>query len=174
MGRTLEDKKSIVAELKESLSDSQLTVAIDYKTLTVAEMTDLRNRLRPSGAECKVTKNTLMKIAVADDENWQAMQDICKESTAFLFVKQDIGGALKAYQDFQKASKKTTIRGGAMEGKLLSEADVKAIADLPSKDQLMAQVAGALNAVTAKIAIGVKEVPNSLARAVKAVSEKEG
>jgi large subunit ribosomal protein L10 len=173
MGRTLEDKKEIVAELKETLSQSQLAVAIDYKGLTVAEITDLRNRIRPKGGVCKVTKNTLMKIAVKDDERWEAISPICKESTAFLLIGEDIGGALKAYQDFQKASKKSVILGGAMEGKLLSEADVKAIADLPSKEQLMAQIAGALNAVTAKIAIGVNQVPSGLARALQAVADKE-
>lgn len=173
MGRTLEDKKAIVAELKESLTDTQLTVVIDYQGLSVAEITDLRKRLRPSGAECKVTKNTLMRIAVQGEPNWQPISEICKDASAFLFLKEDMGSALKAYQEFQRVSKKTVIRGGAMEGRLLSEDDVKAIADLPSKEQLMAQIAGAINSVTAKVAIGVKEVPNSLARALQAIADKD-
>jgi large subunit ribosomal protein L10 len=173
MGRTLENKKEIVAELKESLSQSQLAVVIDYKGLTVSDITDLRNRLRPKGGDCKVTKNTLMKIAIQEDANWQAMAEICKESSAFLLIKEDLGGALKAYQEFQKASKKSAIRGGAMEGRLLTEADVKAIADLPSKEQLMAQIAGAINGVATKLAVGVKEVPSSLARALQAYVDKD-
>jgi large subunit ribosomal protein L10 len=174
MGRTLEDKQAIVAELKETLSQSQLAVVIDYKGLTVAEITDLRRRLRPSGAECKVTKNTLMRIAIQDDPNWQPMAEICKESSAFLLLRDDLGGALKAYQDFQKATKKTLIvRGGAMEGRLLTEEDVKAIADLPSKEQLMAQIAGAINGVATKLAVGINEVPSSLARALQAIADKD-
>lgn len=173
MGRTLENKQAIVAELKEKLSESQLAVVIDYKGLTVSEITDLRRRLRSKGGECKVTKNTLMRIAVQDDPNWQAMSTICKESAAFLLLKDDIGGALKAYQEFQKASKKTAIRGGAMEGRLLSEDDVKAIADLPSKEQLMAQIAGAINGVATKLAVGIKEVPSSLARGLQAYADKD-
>lgn len=174
MGRTLENKKEIVADLKETLSQSQLAVVIDYKGLTVAEITDLRRRLRPSGAECKVTKNTLMRIAVQDDPNWQPMAEICKESSAFLLLKDDLGGALKAYQEFQKVTKKTLImRGGAMEGRLLTENDVKAIADLPSKEQLMAQIAGAINGVASKLAVGINEVPSSLARALQAVADKD-
>ncbi|WP_416671816.1 50S ribosomal protein L10 [Egbenema bharatensis] len=173
MGRTLENKKEIVAELKESLTDTQLTVVIDYKGLSVAEMTNLRNRLRPTGAQCTVTKNTLMRIAIQDDPNWQAMTDLCKESSAFLFLKEDLGGALKAYQEFQKVTKKSVIRGGAMEGRLLTEADVKAIADLPSKEQLMAQIAGAINGVATKLAVGINEVPGSLARALQAVADKD-
>jgi large subunit ribosomal protein L10 len=173
MGRTLANKQEIVAELKESLSQTQLAVVIDYKGLSVAEITDLRNRLRPKDADCKVTKNTLMRIAVADDSTWQPLADLCKESSAFLFIKEDLGGALKAYQEFQRVSKKTVIRGGTMEGRLLTEADVKAIADLPSKEQLMGQVAGALNAVATKLAFGIKEVPASLARSLQAVADKD-
>ncbi len=173
MGRTLEEKKGTVSDLKETLSHAQLAVVIDYKGLTVAEMTDLRNRLRPKGGQCKIAKNTLMKIAIADDEKWATMSSLCKDSAAFLLIGEDIGGALKAYQEFQKVSKKSTIMGGAMEGKILSEDQVKAIADLPSKEQLMAQIAGALNAVTAKIAIGINQVPSGLARALQAVADKE-
>jgi len=174
MGRTLEDKQALVAELKQSLSQAQLAVVIDYKGLTVAEITDLRRRLIPSGAECKVAKNTLMRIAVQDDPKWQPMAEICKESSAFMLLKDDLGGALKAYQDFQKATKKTLIvRGGTMEGRLLTEADVKAIADLPSKEQLMAQIAGAINGVASKLAVGINEVPSSLARALQAYVDKD-
>lgn len=173
MGRTLEDKKAIVAELKESLSQAQLAVVIDYKSLTVAEITDLRRRLRPKGGDCKVTKNTLMRKAVDGDATWQPLGEIAKESSAFLLLKDDIGGALKAYQDFQKATKKTVIRGGAMEGRLLSEDDVKAIADLPSKEQLIAQIAGAINGVATKLAVGINEVPGGLARALQAVADKD-
>ena len=86
--------------------------------------------------------------------------------------KDDTGGGIKAYHEFQKATKKTELHGGVMEGKALSGADVKAIGDLPSKEQLMAQLAGALNSVTAKIAIGVKEVPTSIARGLQAHADK--
>jgi large subunit ribosomal protein L10 len=173
MGKTLEEKKEIVAELKETLSQSQLAVVIDYKGLSVAEITDLRKRLFPTGAVCKVTKNTLMRIAVEGDPNWEPMTQFLKESSAFLLIKDDVGGALKAYQDFQKASKKTELRGGVMEGRALTQADVKAIADLPSKEQLIAQIAGAINGVTTKLAVGINQVPASLARAIQAIADKE-
>ena len=184
MGRTLENKQEIVASLKELLSEAQLTLVIDYKGLSVAEITDLRNRLRPKGAICKITKNTLMRIAVDGDDTWQPMTEFLKESSAFLLVKEDLGGAIKAYQEFKKATKKTELRGGVMEGRALSEADIKAITELPSKEELIARIAGAinavptklavgLNAVPTKLAVGIKEVPASLTRAIKAVSEKE-
>ena len=173
MGRTLENKKEIVADLKESLSDAQLAFVINYEGLSVAEITDLRNRLRPSGASCKITKNTLMNIAIKDDDNWQPMESLLSDATAFLLTGEEIGAAVKAYKGFQKETKKTELRGGVMEGQALSKAQVEALADLPTKDELYAKIAGTINALATKIAVGVKEVPSGLARGIKAVSEKE-
>lgn len=173
MGRTRENKDAIITELKEGLSESQMAIVIDYQGLSVAEITDLRRRLSPKGASCKVTKNTLMGIAVDGDTRWQPMDEFLKGPSAFLLVKEDLGGAIKAYQDFQKATKKTALRGGVMDGRALSQDEIKAIADLPSKEQLMAQVAGALNALTTKIAVGIKEVPSSVARGLQAYADKD-
>ncbi|WGV25074.1 50S ribosomal protein L10 [Halotia branconii] len=173
MGRTLESKKEIVADLKETLNESTLALVIDYQGLTVSQITDLRQRLRPSGAVCKVTKNTLMGIAIEGEEKWQPMSELLQGASAFLLVKEDFSSAIKAYQDFQKATKKTELRGGVMEGRLLKETDVKALGDLPSKEQLIAQIAGAINALATKIAVGINEVPGSLARALQAKADKE-
>jgi large subunit ribosomal protein L10 len=173
MGRTLENKQEIVADLKAGLSEAQLALVLNYQGLSVSEIMDLRRRLRPSGTVCTVTKNTLLKIAVQEDDNWAPLANLASGSNAFLFVKGDVGGAIKAYQDFQKATKKTELRGGVMEGQTLNEAQIKAIGDLPSKEQLMAQIAGAINGVATKLAVGINQVPTSLARGIKAVSEKE-
>ncbi|PSO52174.1 MAG: 50S ribosomal protein L10 [Cyanobacteria bacterium QH_8_48_120] len=185
MSRTPEQKKAVVNDLKQDLSESQLAVVIDYQGLSVAEIGDLRGRLRTTGTTCKVAKNTLMGIAVDSDQNWQPMQEFLTGPSAFLFVKDgDLGGAIKAYQDFQRATRKTAVRGGVMEGRALSQSEVSAITELPSKEELMARIAGALNANTAKLAvgintvptqlgIGVREVPASLGRALKARSEQE-
>ncbi|MFZ4641377.1 MAG: 50S ribosomal protein L10 [Nodosilinea sp.] len=183
MGRTLANKQEIVSELQVLLKQAQLALIIDYQGLTVAELTDLRNRLRPKGAVCKVTKNTLMRIAVEGDSAWQPMTEFLQGSSAFVLVEEDLGGAIKEYQAFQKDSKKTILRGGVMEGQALTEDQVKAITELPSKEQLMARLAGAIkamptrvavgiNAVPTQLAVGIKEVPASLARAIKAVSEQ--
>ncbi|WP_204141770.1 50S ribosomal protein L10 [Halomicronema sp. CCY15110] len=184
MGRTLENKKEIVAELQKLLSTAQLAMVIDFKGLSVAQISDLRDRLREKGAICKVTKNTLMRIAVENDENWQPMTQFLKDSSAFLLVQEDLGGAIKAYKAFQKDTKKTELRGGVMEGRALSTAELDAITELPTREELIARIAGAINAVPTKLAVGtnavpkklavgIKEVPSSLVRAVKAVSEKD-
>ncbi|MGF1567920.1 MAG: 50S ribosomal protein L10 [Nodosilinea sp.] len=183
MGRTLADKKELVTEIQELLNEAQLALVIDYQGLTVAEITNLRNRLRPKGAVCKIAKNTLMRIAIDGNEAWQPMAEFLKDSSAFVLVKDDFGGAIKEYQAFQKDTKKTTLRGGVMEGQALNEDQIKAITELPTKEQLMARLAGAIkamptriavgiNAVPTKLAVGIKEVPASLSRAIKAVSEQ--
>ncbi|GAP97757.1 50S ribosomal protein L10 [Leptolyngbya sp. NIES-2104] len=173
MGRTLASKKEIVADLKETLSETQLVFIIGYSGLSVAEITDLRNRLRPKGAICRVAKNTFMEKATEGDDRWQAVSELLKGDSAFVMVKDDLGGAIKAYQEFQKAAKKTEIRGGVMDGRVLKEADLKAIADLPSKEQLIAQIAGAINGVATQLAVGINEVPSGLARALQQLSEKD-
>ncbi|PZD74340.1 50S ribosomal protein L10 [Acaryochloris thomasi RCC1774] len=173
MGRTLENKQAIVADLQTQLDDTQMAVVIDYRGLSVAEITDLRNRIRPSGASCKVTKNTLMRKAIEGSDDWQHLSEFLTESSAFLLLKEDFGSAIKAYQGFQKETKKSVLRGGVLDGQVLTESDVKAIGDLPSKEELMGQIAGALNAVTTKIAVGIKEVPSSVARGLQAYVDKE-
>jgi large subunit ribosomal protein L10 len=173
MGRTLTNKKAIVADLQETLSESSLAVVINYSGLTVKEITDLRNRLRVSGASCTVTKNTLMGKAIAGDDNWSPLEPLLKSTTAFILAKDDVGAAVKAYQEFQKATKKTEVLGGVMEGKLLSQNDIKAIADLPSKEQLYAMIAGATNSIVSNIAVVVQEIPTGVARAVQAVADKQ-
>ncbi len=173
MGKSKQEKSAVIAELKSSLGDSQLAMVIDYHGLTVAQITELRRKLLAKGAVCKVTKNTLMKIAIEGNPTWQPMEKFLNGSTAVLLTKDDITGAIKAYQEFQKLTKKTEIKGGVMEGRALTESQIKAISELPSKEQLMAQVAGAINSLAAKIAIGINEIPSSLARGVKAISEKE-
>lgn len=175
ISKSLESKKQEVAEIKQLLDKSRLAIVVDYQGLSVADMSDLRNRLRENGTICKVTKNTLMSKAVEGNEYWEAINPLLKGTSAFILAdEENIGTAVRAYQAFQKERKKSELKGGAMEGQTLSEAQVKALADLPTKDQLIAQIAGAINAITAKVARGINEVPTSLARAVDAVkSQKE-
>jgi large subunit ribosomal protein L10 len=173
MGKTLDQKKFLVGEMIQEFEGTQMVMVIDYSTLTVAEITKLRRALRPTGTVCRTTKNTLLKQSISDAPQWKPLESFLVGPSACLFVKDDIGAAVKAYQAFQKESKKTELRGGVLEGRALSAKDLQAIADLPPKEVLIAQIAGAINAITAKIAIGIKEVPQSLGRAVKAVSEKE-
>jgi large subunit ribosomal protein L10 len=174
MGRTLENKQQIVEELKGLLGEAEMALVLDYKGLSIKEMSDLRTRLQASNGICKVTKNTLMRRAIDGDSAWSGLDPLLTGTNAFVLVKGDVGGAVKAIQSFQKDTKKSDVKGGLFEGRLLSEADIKAIGDLPSKEVLMAQIAGAINAVATKVAVGIKEVPAGLARALKQHADGEG
>lgn len=174
MGKTRESKAEIVNELKQSLSEAQMAIVIDYKGLSVAEIGELRKSLRATGTDCKVTKNTLMRLAIADDENWSPMDQFLKGSSAFLLLKDDLGSAIKAYQKFQKDTKKTEFRGGVMQGQALNEEQVKAITELPTKEELIAQIAGAINSIATKLAVGINEVPASLGRGINEVPSSLG
>jgi len=167
MGRTLENKKQIVEELKGLLDESELALVLDYQGLSVKEISDLRTRLQSNQGVCKVTKNTLMRLAIDGKSDWQKLNPLLTGTNAFILVKGDIGGALKAVEAFQKDTKKSETKGGLFEGKLLSQDEIKAIASLPSKEVLMAKIAGSLNAVTTKVALGIKEVPSGIARSLK-------
>ena len=171
MGRTLESKQQIVDELKGLLGEAEMALVLDFKGLSIKEMSDLRIRLQASKGVCKVTKNTLMRRAIDGNTAWANLDSLLTGSNAFVLVKGDVGGAVKAVQSFQKDTKKSEVKGGLFEGKLLSEKDIKAIGDLPSKEVLMAQIAGAINAVATKVAVGINEVPSGLARALKQHAE---
>ena len=171
MGRTLENKQQIVQEIKDLLNESEMAVVLDYKGLTIKEMSDLRAKLHANKGICKVTKNSLMRRAIDGDSNWTNLESLLSGTNAFVLIKEDVGGAVKAIQSFQKETNKSETKGALFEGKLLSQSEIKEIANLPTKEVLMAQIAGALNGIATKIAIGINEVPSGLARSLKQHSE---
>jgi large subunit ribosomal protein L10 len=174
MGRSLESKQQIVEELKGLLNGTEMALVLDYKGLSIKEMTDLRTRLQASNGICKVTKNTLMRLAIDGNSAWSELNPLLTGTNAFVLIRGDVGGAVKAVQSFQKDTKKSDVKGGLFEGKLLSQDDVKAIGELPSKEVLLAQIAGAINAVATQLAVGINAVPSGLARALKQHAEGEG
>ena len=171
MGRTLENKQKIVEEIQSLLNESEMAVVLDFKGLTIKEMSDLRTRLQSNNGICKVTKNSLMRRAIDGQSNWSNLESLLTGTNAFVLIKEDVGSAVKAIQSFQKETNKSETKGALFEGKLLSQSQIKEIADLPSREVLMAKIAGALNGVASKIAIGINEVPSGLARALKQYSE---
>ncbi|MEB3308225.1 MAG: 50S ribosomal protein L10, partial [Cyanobacteriota bacterium] len=153
---------------------AEMALVLDFKGLSIKEMSDLRTRLQASNGVCKVTKNTLMRRAIDGNSAWSELDSLLTGTNAFVLVKGDVGGAVKAVQAFQKDTKKSETKGGLFEGKLLSQSEIKAIGDLPSKEVLMAQIAGAINGVATQLAIGINEVPSGLARALKQHADGEG
>ncbi len=156
-------KEAAIAQIQECLTRTNLMLVVDYRGLTVAEITTLRKKLRPLDGSCVIAKNTLAVRALAGT-GWEAAAELMKGPSALLFgCGSDMKAFLAAYEEFQKVTKKTELRGGAIIGAALNPEQIKAVADLPSKEQLLAQIAGAIQAVPTKVAVGIKQVPTKVA-----------
>ncbi len=144
------DKAAKVAELKEEFSTSAAAVLTEYRGLTVKDLRNLRRSLGED-ASYAVAKNTLAAIA-AKEAGIEGLDESLTGPTAIAFVKGDIAAAAKGLRDFAKANPSLTIKGGVLEGKVLDSQAVLKLADLESREVLLAKMAGALQANLAKAA----------------------
>lgn len=165
-------------ELKQILSERSNFVLTTYSGLKVEELSDLRAAIREKDSRLKVVKNRLFHLALKESEVHSSVADEIRDDlrgpVAVTFVGEQFPEVAKMLVEYAKKNEKVKIKAGVMDGGFLNEADVKAIATLPSKEELLAIIARGLNAPATKIAIGMKEVIASLARGIKAVGEKNG
>jgi len=138
-----QSKIDTVAAITADLKGADVYYFVDYRGLTFAEATELRRRLRKVDADLKVVKNTLGKIAAAD-AGVEGLGELLQGPTAIAYVHGDPVKAAKTIQDFIKEKKKAAIRGGKLQRSLLTATDIEALAALPSREQLIAQVVGAI------------------------------
>jgi len=143
------DKASAVAELTEQFQNSTATVLTEYRGLTVKQLTELRRSM--GGAQYTVTKNTLAKRAAAN-AGLAGLDNLFTGPTALAFVSGDVVEAAKGLRDFAKAHPQLVIKGGIFEGKSLSAAEVTKLADLESREVLLAKLAGGMKANLSKAA----------------------
>ncbi|HZW82120.1 MAG TPA: 50S ribosomal protein L10 [Candidatus Deferrimicrobium sp.] len=139
----LEVKSQVIAEVKEKLSASKGVVLTDYRGLTVGEVTKLRTQLREAGVEYKVVKNTFVKRA-ADEIGLQGLDPFLEGPTAVAYGINDPVSPAKILSEFAKTYKALEIKAGVLEGKVIGVDGVKALAELPSREVLLAQVLGAM------------------------------
>ncbi|WP_080802652.1 50S ribosomal protein L10 [Arabiibacter massiliensis] len=161
-----------LAKIKEDLAGVSAVWVVDYCGLTVKEIQNLRNDIREAGASLKVYKNTLMHIALEESE-LPTLDEILEGPSAFVFAGEDVAAAAKAVKTFAKTNQNLEIKGGLMEGSQVSAAEVEAIASLPSREELIAQIAGAISGVARGLAVALNGVPRGLAQATKAVAEQK-
>jgi large subunit ribosomal protein L10 len=165
------EKVGAVAEITEHFSSSSAAVITEYRGLTVKQITDLRRALGRDTTYA-VVKNTLTKRAAAD-AGVDIDASLLQGPTAIAFVKGDPVDAAKGLRDFAKAHPLLVIKGGVLDGKALSAAEVAKIADLESREVLLAKLAGALKALPTRAA-GLFQAPLSqMARLAKALEEKK-
>jgi large subunit ribosomal protein L10 len=145
---------------------------VDYRGLTVKQSQALRRAVRAADASMKVYKNTIMHIALEQTGQPNA-DELLSGPSAFIFAGSDVAASAKVVRDFAKENKDLEIKGGIMEGAVLSASEVEAIASLPSREQLMAQIAGAISGVARGLATTINGVPRGLAQAIKQVAEQK-
>ncbi len=164
-------KAEAVASLNATLSEVGVVVVTRNLGLTVAQSTDLRSKMRDAGASYRVTKNRLAKLALKNTD-YEGLSDLLSGPTA-LATSADPVAAAKAAVDFAKSNDKLEIVGGAMGTQILDEAGVKALASLPSLDELRGKLVGLINAPATKIAQVVNAPAAKLARVFGAYGAKE-
>lgn len=164
--------QNMLAQIKEDLEGSSAVWVVDYCGLTVKEIQALRNEIREADASMKVYKNTLMHIALADAD-LPTLDDMLAGPSAFVFAGSDVAAAAKAVKNFAKTNQNLEIKGGLMEGKAVTAAEVEAIASLPSREELLAQIAGAISGVARGLAVALNGVPRGIAQVTKAVADQK-
>ena len=164
--------QEMLANIKADLEASGAVWVVDYRGLTVKEIQQLRRNIREADGQMKVYKNTLMRIALEQSE-LPTLDDMLEGPSAFVFAGDDVAAAAKAVKNFAKDNQNLEIKGGLMEGKAVSAAEVEAIASLPSREELIAQIAGAISGVARGLATTINGVPRGLAQVVKAVADQK-
>lgn len=169
MNRT--EKEELVAEMREMFANSSTVVVSHYSGLTVAQLEELRGKMREAGASFKVTKNRLTKLALADSK-FEGLADILSGPTAIAF-SEDAVAAAKATVEFAKKNDKLVILGGAMDETALDVDGVKALASMPSLDELRGKLVGVLQAPAQKLAAVSQAPAGQLARVFGAYGSSE-
>ncbi len=172
MSLNLEQKQAVVAEVSKVIADAQAAAVAEYRGLTVAQMTVLRQTARKAGVYVRIVKNTLARRAVQGSA-FECMQDQFVGPLAFVASKDPVAVA-KTLTEFAKDNEKLVLKAGAMNGKLLSQAEMKALAALPGRDQLLAMLMGTMKAPVQKFVATLNEVPAKFVRTLAAVRDQKG
>jgi large subunit ribosomal protein L10 len=173
MSKIRPDKVATVQEVKSKVDGTSTAVVTEYRGLTVAEISTLRKQLRTLGADYKVFKNTLVLRAITGT-TFEPIGQFLQGPTAIAFVEGDVSAVAKALRDFAKESPKLVVKGGVVDGKVLSFKELTALADLPSRDVLLAQLAGLLASPLRTMAGLLKAVPQNFAYGLSALLESKG
>jgi large subunit ribosomal protein L10 len=161
-----------VDEIAAKLSAVDVVFVTEYRGLTVGNLANLRNSLRGVGSELKVYKNTLARLA-AHKAGYADLASLLIGPSSMTFVNGDAAATAKVLREFAKTNALLVIKGGSLGGKLLSTKDVEALADLPSRDVLLAQFAGALQAPLVKTAGLLQALPRNFAYGLKALVDEK-
>ncbi len=166
------EKVSKVSDLNETFKNAQFAVVTDYRGLKVTELEKLRQDLRTNNSQIQIAKNTLLRLAVKDTD-FENLTDQFTGTTAVAFSSADPVGSAKALAEFAKEFEALNIRGGILDGELISPEDIIALSKLPGKDQLRAQLLGVLSAVPTGFVRVLSAVPGNFVYALQAIKDQK-
>jgi large subunit ribosomal protein L10 len=165
------EKTALIEELTGKFNESSGAVLTEYRGLTVAQLSELRGALK-GNATFTVTKNTLAKVAATNAGVGEAVTPLLSGPSAIAFVQGDVAQAAKGLLDFAKANPLLVIKGGVLDGKALSAAEVGKLADLEPREVLLAKLAGAMKASMAGAAATFNALPTQMALLADALRAK--
>jgi large subunit ribosomal protein L10 len=156
------DKVAVVEQVRERLGQAAATVVTEYRGLSVAELADLRRQLSAAGGDYKIYKNTLVRLAIAESRH-EPLGEYLTGPTAIAFVQGDVTAVAKALRDFARNNPNLIVKGGLLESGPVTTEDLSALADLPSRDVLLARMAGAIAAPLRQFGGLLEALPRNLA-----------
>ena len=165
------DKVAVVDEVRERFAEAEAVLFTEYRGLDVTEMADLRGRLIDADCRYKIFKNTLVRRALTDDAS-DGVMELLLGPTALAFCGKDPSAAAKALRTFADEHEALIIKGGILAGALLSDEQVRDLADLPSRDELMAQMLGALAAPLGSLASMMNNLIGEMSGLVQALIDQ--
>lgn len=166
------EKEAVIAEVADLLAGSETMFVSDYRGLTVAELSELRGKLRESGARFRIVKNTLGDIA-AERAGRVELKGLFDGPTALTFCGDDMVGAAKALAEYAKTHPQLEVRGGLLEASLIDADGVKALASLPTRDALIAQVVGTMAAPMSGLVTVLQGTLGGFVRALNQVAQQK-
>jgi large subunit ribosomal protein L10 len=166
------EKVAVVEEVRERLASANASVVTEYRGLTVAQLAELRKNLAAVG-DYKIYKNTLVRLAIAGSE-YEELTELLSGPTAIAFVNGEISAAAKTLRDFARTYPALIVKGGLVGASPLSNQDFTRLADLPSRDVLLARFAGALAAPLQQLAGLLQALPRNFAFGLSALLEERG
>jgi len=168
----ISQKKELVERLAKEVSESEISILIDYKGLDVLKMTDLRSQLKNEGVRIEVVKNSLLKRA-SEDTDAALMKDFYKGPNAIVLSKDDPVAPARILVGFAKGNEKLEIKAGAFSGKLLSPEEIKQLAKMPSEQELLGKLVYTLNAVPTSLVNVLSGVPRSFVNVLNAIKDQK-
>ena len=168
----VESKKQFIEGLKDRLEKSKVVILTDYKGLDVAAMTDLRAKLREAKIEYQVIKNTMLRLA-SEGTDVEVIKESFKGPSAVALSYEDPVAPAKILTDFAKENKKLEIKIGVMGGKVLELDGIKALSSLPSREELLATVLSAMNAVPTSLVTALSDVPRRMVNVLQAIKDQK-